>query len=240
MMKFLAVFILLALAHQIAAAASSKDRSQSKTDAKSAAHKQIDYIDPQNTEHWVTQANVEADVYNTGSYLYSSITSSSHNWSVQLGGQNIPLTPGDPTVPFIYGGLTRQFDFNDWLNLTLGSQIGSYSNSFTFLNFDYATLGLNYHQLSLAVGPYYANQELTETVSTIGYIVFWNYNYDDFTINGNYISGANNINGLSANIGYNINRYLQPYVGFGDVAPNLSCNQCAQYYYMAFGINLNI
>ena len=215
-------------------------KTKSKGDSKSAAHKQFEFIDPKDTQHWVSQLNVEVDRYMSADYLYSSITTSSQNWSFQIGEQNAPLTTADPTVPFVYAGVTKQFDLNSWFNFTVGSQIGSYTNSFTFLNFNYATFGINNNDYTLAIGPYYANKALTETVNKVGYAIFWNYNVWNFTINGSYISGANNMSGLAANLGYNINRYFQPYVGFGDVAPNLGCDQCSQYYFMALGFNLNM
>lgn len=235
---FVRVFLLLLFAGMSISICEAKTKSKGET--KSAAHKQFEYVDPQNTEHWVSQLNVEVDRYMSSDYLYSNITTSSHNWSFQIGEQNTPLTTGDTTVPFVYAGVTKQFDLNKWFNFTVGSQFGSYTNTFTFLNFDYATFGINNNEYTLAIGPYYANKELTETFSKIGYVIFWNYNLWRFSINGSYISGSNNMSGLAANIGFNVNRYFQPYVGFGDVAPNLACDQCNQYYYMALGFNLNI
>lgn len=220
--------------------AESVAKTKSKGDTRSVAHKQMEFVDPQNTENWVSQLNVEVDRYMSTDYLYSSITTSSHNWSFQIGEQNAPLSVGDPTVPFVYAGITKQFDLNSLFNITIGSQFGSYTNAFTFLNFDYATFGVNNNDYTLAIGPYYANKELSETSNKVGYVIFWNYNLWNFTINGSYISGSNNMSGLAANVGYNVNRYFQPYVGFGDVAPNLSCDQCSQYYYMALGFNLTI
>jgi hypothetical protein len=214
-------------------------KSKSRADTKSSAHKQYEFVDPQDTEHWVSQFNAEVDRYSNADYLYGNITTSRHNWSFQLGGQNIPLTAGNPTVPFVYAGVIKQIDLNSLFNFTVGSVLGSYTNTFTFLNFDYVTFGVNREDYTLAVGPYYANKDLTETVSKVGYVIFWNYNVWDFSINGSYLSGDNNISGLSANLGYNINRYLQPYLGFGDVAPNLACELCSQYYYMALGFNFN-
>jgi hypothetical protein len=137
------------------------------------------------------------------------------------------------------GFLAKQFAIEPWLNLTLVSQVGSYTSGFNFLNYEYLSLGVNRYDLSLAVGPYYANRTLTETVSKIAYTLAWSYFFRGFTLSGNYLSGDNNLSGLSANLAYSFNRYLQPYLGFGDVAPNLRCSQCTPYYYMAVGLNLN-
>lgn len=212
--------------------------TEARSKSRSTAHKQIDNIDPHSGDHWLSQINVEVDRYSDADYLYSSITTSKNNWSFQFGGQNIPITASSQIVPLLHAGVVKQFDINSWLNFTLGSQFGSYAHAFTFTNFDYATIGVNQYDLSLAIGPYYANKELTETFSKIGYIVSWNYSLQQFTVNGSYISGSHNMSGLSANLGYNINKYVQPYLGFGDVAPNLSCEKCSQYYYMALGLNL--
>jgi hypothetical protein len=220
--------------------ANSLAKTASKSISKSAAHKQVDLVDPQNTDHWVTQFNTEVDRYVNSDYLYTSITTSSHNWSFQVGEQNAPLTVGNPTVPMVYFGVTKQIDLGDWFNLTLGSQMGSYTNAFTYLTFDYASVGINKKDYTLAIGPYYANKPLSETVNKAGYILFWNYTISGFSINGSYISGNNNMSGLAANLAYNLTPYLQPYLGFGDVAPNLSCQQCNQYYYMALGFNVNL
>jgi hypothetical protein len=224
----------------LAACIAGNAEAKSKDNSKSVAHKQIELIDPQDTETWVSQFNLETDRYQNTDYLYTSITTTSHNWSLQIGAQNAPLSPGDPTVPLAYAGISKQIDITPVFNITLSSQIGSYTNAFSFLNFDYATFGVNTSDYTLAIGPYYVNKPLSETVNKIDYIVFWNYNWQSFTINGSYISGDNAMSGLAANLGYNINRYLQPYIGFGDVAPNLSCQQCSQYYYLALGFNLNL
>lgn len=212
---------------------------EARSKSRSVAHKQIDNIDPHPGDHWLSQVNLEIDRYADADYLYGNITTSKNNWSFQLGGQNIPLTISSQTVPMLHAGVVKQFDLNPWLNFSLGSQFGSYTNRFTFLSFDYATLGFNQYDLSLAIGPYYANKELTETFSKVGYMLSWNYNIKRFSLNGSYISGGHNISGLSANLGYNINKFLQPYLGFGDVAPNLSCEKCNQYYYVAAGLNVN-
>lgn len=215
------------------------DDAEARSKSRTTAHKQIDYLDPHSGGQWLSQFNVEVDRYMNADYFYTSLTTSKNNWSLQLGGQNIPLNTNTQALPYLYTGVARQFDINPWLSVTAGSQIGSYTNTFTFLNFDYLSLGFTKNNLSFAVGPYYANKELTETFSKIGYTIVWSYSIHGFSLNGNYISGDSNLSGLSANLGYNINRHLQPYLGFGDVAPNLSCNKCNQYYYMAIGLNLS-
>lgn len=205
----------------------------------SSAHKQFEFVNPEEGEKWTSQLNAEVDRYQSADYLYTNVTSSINNWSFQIGEQNAPLSLGDPAVPLVYGGVAKQIELNDKFNVTVGTQIGSYTNSFTFLNFDYATLGIDSDDDMLAIGPYYANKEITETVDKIGYIIIWNYEIFDFSINGSYISGDNSMSGLAVNLGYDVNRYLQPYLGFGDAAPNMSCSQCSQYYYMAVGLNVN-
>lgn len=213
--------------------------AEQKMRQRSMAHKQFEFVDPQESGEWTSQFNAEVDRYQYADYLYSSVTTSVNNWSFQVGEQNAPLSASDATVPFVYAGITKQLDLNELFNITIGAQAGSYTNSFTFLNFDYATFGINKQDYTLAIGPYYGNKEITETFAKIGYIIVWNYNIFDFSINGNYISGNNNMSGLAINVGYNINRYLQPYIGFGDTAQKIACDQCTQYYYMALGLNVN-
>ena len=215
------------------------DTANARSKSRSTAHKQIDYTDPHPGEYWLTQLNTEVDRYTNADYLYTSLTTSKNNWSFQIGGQNIPLTADTGTQTYLYTGIAKQIDITPWLNITAGSHAGSYTNQFSFLNFDYLNLGITKNNLNVAVGPYYANKELTETFSKIGYTVTWNYFLYKFVLNGSYISGKNNLSGLTTNLGYNINRHIQPYLGFGDVAPNLSCDKCNPYYYMAIGVNLN-
>lgn len=206
---------------------------------RSDAHKQFDYFDANEDSAWVGQFTLETDRYQAVDFFYTSLTLSRHNWTLELGEQNLALNGGNSTDSLVYVGISKQFDLTPWFSVSVSSHNGRYSQHFAYTNMDYVTFSLNDGGNGIAIGPYYANAWLSETSNVVGYIALWNVGYQRFNLNGSYLSGTSNISGLSVNLAFELDRHLQPYLGFGDTAPNLQCQPCSQYYYLALGMNIN-
>ena len=110
--------------------------------------------------------------------------------------------------------------------------------------------------VTLAIGPYYANSQMSgninaqnKGVSLISFFMGLGYLWDKWSINTSYITSYSNVGGLNMDIGYQVGAFT-PFIGWGlstpapvqniDSGTGLSAMEKSPiFYYYSMGLNIN-
>jgi hypothetical protein len=165
--------------------------------------------------------NAETDIYRGTVYLSQGVTySAKYGWDFGLASYNTPL----------YGGGAQNYENDTYLSLAktfiidpkdviiVGTQAGTTfatahreMHLFHFANFRRDLTPW----LTTYVGPYYANANLTTTVDQVGFMTGFVGKIFPGTlhIQGDYVSGHQNVSGASVNLQWYVKPEIQLYTG---------------------------
>ncbi len=171
----------------------------------------------------VFTTTLESNIYQGSTYLTPSANYSNTNgWDFSLSSNNIPVYGGGAQnfEYDTYVGISKSFNLTDDTILTLGSQNGTtlFSNTRHLHHMDYFNIRQEITSfLSIYVGSYYANSQLTTTVNQLGVNTGIELSIlpNKLTLTGDYISGHQNISGAVVKMNWNVLPTLQLYTGVG-------------------------
>lgn len=168
---------------------------------------------------WI--ANIETDVYQTGTFENISFGYSSYNgWDFSLSLLNTQIIgnnkhfQGDTFI-----NIAKTFEINHDITITIGTQNGlAMVNTQPQLWFNFSFIDNRYEAtpwLLLHGGPYIANAAITGTSRQVGFLTGAEITFvqNKLSLQMDYISGHHSLSGASVNMLYNITPHCQIYLG---------------------------
>ncbi len=214
--------------------------------AHTGAHHAPIHVDttPDLNDNGEITTTLESNIYQGTTYLSPSIAISTKNgWDVGISTYNIPVQGGGmQNFEFdTYLILSKTFKLDDKTLWVIGSQNGTtllansnrqwHSIEFSILNYQITSF------LSIYMGPYYANANLTTTANIVGYTNGFNLKLipNKLNLTGDYFSGRTNASGGVVKLNWNVTPTVQLYTGV--IVPETnSGNEFAG----IFGVSLSI
>lgn len=165
--------------------------------------------------------NAETNIYNGTMYLSQGVTYSAANgWDIGIAAYNTPL----------YGGGAQNYENDGYLSIAktfeldkktlviVGTQDGTtlVTDTHEWHAFHFANIRRDITPwLSTYVGPYYANASLTTTYNQVGFMTGFVAKIIPgvLHIQGDYVSGHQNVSGAVVNIQWYIKPAVQLYTG---------------------------
>jgi hypothetical protein len=193
--------------------------------AKGKAMRRLDVTAPDDINNAVT-LQLEDDYYNLDStvthYLQGALelsTRSGYTYSIQA--LNVPLYGGGAQSfqNDLYFGFSKYTKLNEQFALNTGTAHGTVFgapamqwHSSHYANVDFKVTDW----LTIYGGGYYANKQLSTTANVFGYLTGFSIKFlDGFKIEGQYLSGVNNLSGGTFNLWYK-----NFYIGIGSGEAN--------------------
>jgi hypothetical protein len=169
--------------------------------------------------------SLESNTYENVTYLNPGITYSHSGYNIGISSQNVPVhsSGAQNYESDTYLNLSKVFTISDKFTTTVGAQSGYVIkgplNKDTLHLYDYLDFKYRpFDKISLHVGPYYVNRNLSTTISYIGFQTGFRIILiqDVIKLNVDYVSGRSNVSGAISQITYKSTiDGLSPYLGVG-------------------------
>ena len=157
-----------------------------------------------------------------------------------------------------YLSLAYTYPLYKYFALSVGTMNGTVLTGVTIQSFNYVSTVFMLPEwgVTLAIGPYYANSQMSgninaqnKGVSLISFFMGLGYLWDKWSINTSYITSYSNVGGLNMDIGYQVGAFT-PFIGWGlstpapvqniDSGTGLSAMEKSPiFYYYSMGLNIN-
>jgi len=165
--------------------------------------------------------SLESNLYQEGVFYSPTISNTIKEFSFGINAQNISTFD---TQDSVYGSIIWNHKVIDDFSLFIGTMVGSNIHEFQLDTYSYS--GINYdfdNTFSVVIGPALEDKHVLLSLGITKTI-------DKLQIVTNYISGNKNMSGYGMNVGYQINKNFQPYIGYGNSGES----------YMTLGFNYSI